>query len=245
MQRILRVQGTCWLLAILDGPPEDGIVGAEIRVSGFPSAWFGAFTANSQAGWVQGNPLNQGGSITFGSCQRGTRRILELGRFNFFATSQESFTLQVVAPILNSNPSFSCPVVALCDETDRCASGLFVPKFTQECVEGLTAYVNGGSCTVDVEEHAVAGRRLAIGPNPAVGGVTLGCDLSAGRELVFEIFDIAGRRVRRLGRRAAVPGHHTVFWNGRDEAGRTLPSGLYFVQLLGPEPLRGRLTLLR
>ncbi|MBU1949094.1 MAG: T9SS type A sorting domain-containing protein, partial [Candidatus Eisenbacteria bacterium] len=45
------------------------------------------------------------------------------------------------------------------------------------------------------------------------------------------IHDVTGRRVRDLGLVAATTGVHRVNWDGRDDGGRDLPSGIYLVRL--------------
>jgi hypothetical protein len=45
------------------------------------------------------------------------------------------------------------------------------------------------------------------------------------------IHDVTGRRVRDLGLVPATAGVHRVGWDGRDDSGRELPSGIYLVRL--------------
>jgi flagellar hook assembly protein FlgD len=46
------------------------------------------------------------------------------------------------------------------------------------------------------------------------------------------VYDIAGRAVRRLvDRDAAAPGAYSATWDGRDDAGRAVPGGVYFYRL--------------
>lgn len=46
--------------------------------------------------------------------------------------------------------------------------------------------------------------------------------------VTLKIYDVQGRAVRRLTNRRQPAGHYVVQWNGRDDAGHDLPSGLYF-----------------
>ena len=46
-----------------------------------------------------------------------------------------------------------------------------------------------------------------------------------------DIYDIAGHRVRTLLNENRPAGRHLVAWDGRDEGGGTLPSGVYFYRL--------------
>jgi len=45
------------------------------------------------------------------------------------------------------------------------------------------------------------------------------------------VYDLAGRRIRKLVDKVAEPGWHEVIWNGRDDAGRQVGSGVYFCRL--------------
>lgn len=85
-------------------------------------------------------------------------------------------------------------------------------------------------------------------PNPSRGETTLRFALgAAARELRLEIFDTGGRRVQTLSRQGLPAGELSLVWNGRDEAGRALPAGLYFTRLTadGLQQAGPKLTLLR
>ena len=43
------------------------------------------------------------------------------------------------------------------------------------------------------------------------------------------VFDAKGRLVRRLAERDELPGRRDLSWDGRDDAGKRLSSGVYFV----------------
>lgn len=72
---------------------------------------------------------------------------------------------------------------------------------------------------------------LAVFPNPTRGGTGIRVDLAAPQSRVrIEVFDVAGRLVRTVHDGSLGAGPHTFDWNGRDEADRTLGSGLYLVR---------------
>jgi hypothetical protein len=52
-----------------------------------------------------------------------------------------------------------------------------------------------------------------------------------GRHVVLDIFDVRGRRVRRLVDAALDPGRHEIAWDGRDGRGDPVPSGVYIYSL--------------
>ena len=50
-------------------------------------------------------------------------------------------------------------------------------------------------------------------------------------DVICNIYDLKGQRVRRLIDSTMVPGQHQILWNGRDDNGDDLPAGLYFLLL--------------
>lgn len=70
-----------------------------------------------------------------------------------------------------------------------------------------------------------------IRPNPAPDGATLRFMLPLGAEVTLAVHDQQGRRLRSLVRGSLSAGEHTWRWDGRDDRGRRLPSGVYFVTL--------------
>ena len=68
-------------------------------------------------------------------------------------------------------------------------------------------------------------------PNPFNQGTTLSFDLPETAEVKLRVFAVDGALVRTLYSAVAHPGQHRVLWDGRDEAGNPLASGIYFVRL--------------
>ncbi|MBI5836631.1 MAG: hypothetical protein HZB25_05245 [Candidatus Eisenbacteria bacterium] len=90
--------------------------------------------------------------------------------------------------------------------------------------------------TVDVPERGAArgsAVSLRVCPNPGHGSAGLRI-LAAGPgslQLVIRIHDLGGRLVRTF-----APGRlpaHLVNWDGRDDGGRSVPSGVYLVRWTG------------
>lgn len=81
-------------------------------------------------------------------------------------------------------------------------------------------------------------------PNPFNPSTTLEFENAAEGELRLIIVDSAGRRQRELAAARFAAGQHSVVWDGRDDAGRPLPSGLYLAQLIGEQGLVGRQKLM-
>lgn len=68
-------------------------------------------------------------------------------------------------------------------------------------------------------------------PNPFSGGTTLAFSVARASEVSLEIFDLAGRRVRRLVATTLPAGRHAMHWDGRDDRGAPVASGLYHARL--------------
>lgn len=68
-------------------------------------------------------------------------------------------------------------------------------------------------------------------PNPFNAETGIGFELPGEAEVRLEIYDPLGRRVRRLVDGSYGGGVHLVKWDGRDEAGLEVGSGIYFYRL--------------
>lgn len=83
-------------------------------------------------------------------------------------------------------------------------------------------------------------------PNPFNPTTAVEYDLRAAGETRVEIFDARGARVRTLVSGLQPPGPHRVLWDGRDDAGRGVASGLYVVRLRsGADSASHKMLLLR
>lgn len=84
----------------------------------------------------------------------------------------------------------------------------------------------------------------APSPNPARVSTRLAMTLGARSQLVADVHDASGRRVRVLHRGALDPGRHTLVWDGRDERGARLRAGVYFVRATDGATTRTRRVVL-
>jgi hypothetical protein len=70
-----------------------------------------------------------------------------------------------------------------------------------------------------------------LGAMPFRGEVRLAVGMPQTGHASLEVFDVRGRRVRRLWDGDLAAGVSTPVWDGRDDKGRNLGAGLYFVRL--------------
>jgi hypothetical protein len=83
-------------------------------------------------------------------------------------------------------------------------------------------------------------------PNPFGDLTEIGYSVEAGADVRLEIFDVAGRAVRTLVPGWASPGRHAVSWDGADDRGAAMPSGIYYVRMAEPAVSAARaIALLR
>jgi hypothetical protein len=86
----------------------------------------------------------------------------------------------------------------------------------------------------DVAQDNPASPRVELSfaaPNPFSTSTVLRYSLQQGGPVLFEIFDVHGRKIRTLAQGDQGAGDHSVSWNGVDDERRLVPSGLYFGRL--------------
>lgn len=85
-------------------------------------------------------------------------------------------------------------------------------------------------------------------PNPLKGGNTtdIKFSLPKAEKVSIKVYDVAGRRIKTLVDGLIQPGHHYVTWDGRNEKGRLVATGIYFYQMIyGKDVLSKKIVLLR
>jgi hypothetical protein len=90
----------------------------------------------------------------------------------------------------------------------------------------------------DVPTAARPGAVTALGtnyPNPFNPRTTIAFSLARRGVVSLAVYDVAGRRVRTLVDGSRDAGPHTVAWDGRNDAGVSVASGVYFCKLVAGE----------
>jgi len=86
----------------------------------------------------------------------------------------------------------------------------------------------------------------AAGPNPFGNRAALTLAVPRASEGVVRVYDVQGKLVRTLLEGRLEPGERQLEWDGRDESGSSMPTGLYFVAAqAGGETVHTRLTRVR
>jgi hypothetical protein len=81
-------------------------------------------------------------------------------------------------------------------------------------------------------------------PNPFNPSTEISYDLPELSEVHIEIFDVLGKRVRMLVSERQPAGSYYVIWDGRDENGQTVASGVFIYQLRAGKFVQSRKMLL-
>jgi flagellar hook assembly protein FlgD len=68
-------------------------------------------------------------------------------------------------------------------------------------------------------------------PNPFNPKTTIKFSLANQGQVTIEIFDVAGRRVRTLVDDVRGAGAHQAVWDGQNDSGHAVASGLYFARM--------------
>jgi hypothetical protein len=96
----------------------------------------------------------------------------------------------------------------------------------------------------DAPDRTVAASAPIVAPNPFRTTTRISYQIPVGQRFEATVHDVQGRIVRRLLSNAA-PGGPTE-WDGRDDAGRPVPAGVYFVQVTTLRgPVRTKITRVR
>lgn len=113
--------------------------------------------------------------------------------------------------------------------------------FEGEIPEGTTPLFyafKGPTTPVSTEQNEqpkASAEIQAVFPNPFSASATIAWHASQPGAYRIEVIDVLGRVVRTLADATYPAGSRQLRWDGRDDTGRTLASGVYFIRLRGKE----------
>jgi hypothetical protein len=87
----------------------------------------------------------------------------------------------------------------------------------------------------ETEGATRAGFLSVPSPNPFNPETSLWFGVPEACRVRLAVYDIAGRRIATLVNRHHQPGQFSAFWDGRDEQGREMASGVYMARLVAGE----------
>jgi len=132
-------------------------------------------------------------------------------------------------------------------------AGFDIPGYVEAvAVDGSMVYVGARytgvlmfrhDATTGTETPAMAGR-LVNRPNPFNPLTVVGFDVPRSGHVSVMVYDVAGRHVRTLVDGVRSAGMHEVAWNGLDERGRAVSSGVYLARMVAGEVRGSRAMVL-
>jgi hypothetical protein len=150
-----------------------------------------------------------------------------------------------IDPQFTPGPATFVHATATTSWTDA-THGTFTYKLTALDFNGNESAPAIVTVTVGVENRVPTVLAFAsLAPNPFSRSLALTIDVPASAGSVeLAVFDLAGRRVRRLATGPLTAGRHAYTWDGRGENGERLPAGAYLVKLTGAGRTATRRTTL-
>ena len=95
----------------------------------------------------------------------------------------------------------------------------------------------GVGIEVSVEEPNLSPSEFALHqnyPNPFNPSTNIKFDIAQNSHVAIAIYNLAGQKVSTLFNRFLDSGSYTITWNGLDNNGYQLPSGMYFYEMRTP-----------
>jgi hypothetical protein len=87
---------------------------------------------------------------------------------------------------------------------------------------------------------------LGVAPNPFHAGTVIRFSLDRASEATVRVYDTAGRAVRTLSEGALPAGAQSLTWDGRDDGGRPVSSGVYWYKVsTADHSARGKVVVIR
>jgi hypothetical protein len=129
------------------------------------------------------------------------------------------------------------------------ASDLGGGSYVEAGVDELQLFGYQEPDATSLPEEALPERLTLMGaaPNPFNPATRIRFGLPAARETSLRVYDVSGRLVRTLlDERLLAAGYHSAEWDGRDDRGAPVGSGVYLYRLsVGEERLSAKMTLIK
>jgi hypothetical protein len=109
---------------------------------------------------------------------------------------------------------------------------------------GISRFMEKKTSVGDMEEKPTVLSIHSISPNPFNGSASIELESNTDGAISLDIFSLSGQKIRTLVRGQLTMGIHRVSWNGKDDYGRLVSSGVYIGVLKKSGQLFSRKMLL-
>ncbi len=187
-----------------------------------------------------GNVLNAGGAtnllLAVGGCPAGAELPIRLGRWTVMDDGG-SLCLGTGAP--GGYAAVECDPLYPGVAENPVVVG-FSSNGSAPCTAGEHGCGTGGGGAArmaalragwNAAAPVVTENALVLAPNPFRGAAEITLSLKQDAHVRLDVYDVAGRLVRRVTDEPLPAGVLTRRWDSRDASGRMVPSGIYFVRL--------------
>jgi flagellar hook assembly protein FlgD len=96
--------------------------------------------------------------------------------------------------------------------------------------EDYLLLVNASTSVPEVAGSSAQEITVNVNPNPASRGAQIDLHLARDARVLVTVHDVTGRLVRTVIQHALARGVHNVAWDGADDRGEAVSSGIYFVR---------------
>jgi hypothetical protein len=119
---------------------------------------------------------------------------------------------------------------------DQSENGHINADYIVESGDPVTAFTGNGRTTKKPKRIVLTGANTAVrglsnSPNPFNPTTTISFELTRPAHATVQIYDVGGARIRSLVSRDLSAGVHQSRWDGTDDQGRPVASGIYFYRL--------------
>jgi len=247
-----------WLGVLFDGDALDILsLGDEVQVSGFVTdfdpEWHFKFDGNTRVVNSTVEVLSTGNAVpapALVSCEELSQTGEEVESYEGTLVQLNNVTVSSVNSYdwaITDDSGFECLID---DDMASIGADNFMSTLTEgqvlESIRGIFNF-SFGTYKVQVRNMADLGQSAGINddvnlnpysyalyenfPNPFNPETQIRFELAATQDVKLAIYDILGRRVRFLTNQSYGPGFHVVNWNGRNDMGERVASGVYVYRI--------------
>ena len=156
------------------------------------------------------------------------------GRKGFF--TQKSVYLRHFTGPGEDHVTFRFLIVT--DSTGQ-ADGVFIDDISVIVSDKITGISHGEKASIP--QHFYLKQNY---PNPFNPTTKIEYGIAKTTRVNLVVYNVLGQRVRTLVNALQKPGRYTVQWDGKDDRGRPVPTGIYFYQLITPQTVKTKKLLL-